>query len=135
MASGAVHDAVMARLAGFTAAPVHGPNTLREPPADGGPYVLVMYPAGSETQASIGSPGSNRFREEGAIRFVVHVPRDEGIARAHALGDALRGLFRNYRSGALQCFEATPVTTNEDLDDEAYFIVSTSVAYEFDILA
>jgi len=135
MASGAVHTLVMARLASVTGAQLYGPNELSQPPANGGAYVLVMYPVASEEQATVGAPGSNRFREEGSIRFVVHVPRDTGANNAFSLCDQIRTLFRNYKASGLRCFESTPAITNEDLDDEAYFIVSSSVAYQYDILA
>lgn len=135
MASADVEDAVAVRLAGFTPAPVIMPNRMARPPADGSAYVLVTFPVATEAQTSIGAPGANRFREEGAIVFFLHMPRDQGTALKRTIGEPLRALFRNFRAGALQCFEVSPFTANEDLDDEAYFIASASVAYQFDIQA
>lgn len=135
MASGAVHDAVMARLAAFTAAPVYGPNERAEPPADGSAFVLLQFPVASETPASVGSPGANIYREEGAIRFVVHVPRDTGSALANSLCGQLRDLFRDKHFGGVRTFGATPPIINDDNDDGAWCIVSCSVAYEYEILA
>lgn len=135
MASGAVHAAVMARLASFTTAPVYEPNTRAEAPADGSAFVLLQYPVADETPISVGAPGQNVYREEGAIRFAVHVPRDAGLTLANSLCGELRALFRNARFGGVQCFNATPPILNDDNDDGAWCVVSCSVAYEYDLLA
>ena len=47
-----------------------------------------------ETQASLGSPGDQRWREEGSIMLIVFVPSGSGTARALELAEQLRALFR-----------------------------------------
>ena len=47
-----------------------------------------------ESQVSVGSPGDQRWREEGVIGLVVFVPSGSGTDRALTLAEAMRDLFR-----------------------------------------
>lgn len=56
---------------------------------------VTMHPMGAtESQVSMGAPGSRRWREEGTIAFVAYVPSGTGVNRAETLADALQTLFR-----------------------------------------
>jgi hypothetical protein len=96
MALKAVVDAVEARLAAnWTLCPVIGANGQGETPDDGSAFLTVQYPVANASQTTIGAPGSNVFREEGAIRFVLNVPRGAGLATGLTWADTLAGLFRS----------------------------------------
>lgn len=135
MPSPSVAAAVTARLAGFTTCPVYEVNLQMEPPLDGGPFVQVQFPFGDETQATIGAPGSNVFREEGGVRFVISVPTGVGTSQALAIAEELRSLFRNHRNGAFRCHAAAPVTVDDTNDVPGRFLASFVVPYEFDLIS
>ncbi len=136
MASLTVSNAVSTYLAAnFSTCPVFALNEQMEPPIDGRAFVQVQYPIALEEQQSIGDPGNNVFREEGAIRFVVNAPVAAGIAEAATLADELRTLFRNKRFDGVHTFEAPPITLDDNSDRAGYFQGSFAVAYEFDIRA
>ena len=136
MPSKAVSDAVDAYLAAnFSTRPVYAVNEQMDPPPDGGSYVQVQYPIALELQQSIGAPGANWFREEGAIRFVIVAPAGSGSGSAMTLADELRGLFRNKRFDGVRTYEAQPVTIDDQSDQPGSFVASFAVAYEYDITA
>lgn len=134
MPSPTVSAAVTARLAGF-ATPVVEMNRAFEGTPDGSAYVQVQYPIGIETQRTIGAPGSNIFEEEGAVRFVIVGPVNEGIGPVMAIAESLRTLFRNHRNGAVRFYEPQPATFDDDSDKAGAFVASVAVAYDFDLIA
>src|SRR5882724_10371232 len=95
MPSKAVVDAVEARLAAnWTTTPVVGINLQPEVPADGSPFLTVQYPVSGGEQVSIGTPGAQRWRENGAIRFVLAIQRGNGVGQGLQWADSLAALFR-----------------------------------------
>lgn len=136
MASTQVSDAVDAYLtANFSTLPVRKMNENLEPPRDKSAFVQVQYPLALEDQKSIGAPGTNWFREEGAIRLVIAVPVGSGLATARAVGDELRNLFRNKLISGVRTFEAQPVTFDDESDKGGYVLASVTISYEFDLSA
>lgn len=137
MPSQAVSDAVDSYLsANFSTRPVYSLNTGNmDAPPDGGSFVQVQYPLALEDQKSVGDPGNNWFREEGAIRFVIVASAASGTDETYALADELRGLFRNKRFDGVRTFEAPPVTIDDQSDKSGRFVASFAVAYEYDITA
>lgn len=136
MASQSAMAAVDAYLSvNFSTCPVYELGKELEPPPDLSAFVQVQYPLGLEEQMSIGSPGSNRFREEGVIRFVIHTPQSQGVAASATLADELRTLMRNKRFDGVRTFEAPPITLDDGSDHAGYLQSSFAVAYEFDITA
>jgi len=139
MPSKAVSDAVDTYLSdNFTTRPIfpfNGGNT--EAPPDGGAFVQVQYPLSLEAQQSVGAPGQNWFREEGAIRFVITAKASSGKDEVMTLADELRGLMRNKRNeiGGVRTYEAPPVTFDDQSDQSGSIVASFSVAYEYDIQA
>ena len=102
MSSKYVRDAVDAYLAANWALTriVDVDNLFNTLEVSGDPleeWVTVGYDEAVESQASIGSPGSQRWREEGGIGFVAFVPSGSGTDRALTLAEALRNLFRGKR--------------------------------------
>lgn len=95
MASAAVIAAVKARQqAGWTSAPVNYPNEPFGLPADPSPFVDVDFPIAASDQASLGAPGANKFRDDGAIRFIVSTPVNTGTSLATQYANELADLFR-----------------------------------------
>lgn len=136
MPSSSVATAVDSYLsANFSTCPVFTLNDGSEAPADGSNFVQVQYPLGIEDQRSIGAPGANCFREEGAVRFVINTGKTAGSAAVLALADELRALMRNKRFDGVRTFEAPPATLDDESDHPRYFQASFAVAYEFDITA
>lgn len=136
MASTQVSDAVDAYLtANFSTLPVRKMNENLEPPRDKSAFVQVQYPLALEDQKSIGAPGTNWFREEGAIRLVIAVPVGSGLTTARAVGDELRSLFRNKLISGVRTFEAQPVTFDDESDKGGYVLASVTISYEFDLSA
>ena len=140
MASKAVSDAIEARI-GSTWTGADGivlrvlalNSNADARPADGSPFIEVTYPVSNEQWLTIGSPGSNTFKEEGAFRVILNESRAVGLARASTWIDELRTLYRGVSllSGALQCFEAPPAAINDANDLGNYYQFSFAVPYRY----
>jgi hypothetical protein len=136
MARKAVIDAVEARLAAnWTLCPVIGVNTTAQTPADGSAFLTVQYPVANEEQASIGAPGSNIFREEGGIRFVLNVERGAGLSTGLQWADALASLFRGAVFSGVRVTGLSSPAIDDRNDDGLFFQLSLVVLYEHDITA
>lgn len=136
MASLAVITAVKARLAASgIETPVKHPNESFQPPADGSAYIAVQYPVAAEAQRTFGAPGNNVFREEGAIRFVVHIPVGTELEVAATIAEPLRTLFRGARFDGVRCYAPTSLVFNDQADEGNYSRGSIAVPYDFDLHA
>lgn len=136
MASNAVMTAVKARLAGgWTNCPVPDINTVGETPADGSAFLTVQYPVSTEEHVGLGQVGQRVFREEGAIRFVLSVPRGQGIDQATQWADQLRVLFRAAEFSGVTCEAASPAAFDDSNDNGDYFILRVIVPYFYDLAA
>lgn len=134
MARKQVYDAVKSALdGGFSACPVIYPNQTMTPPVDNGPFVEVQYPFVDAEQRTIGAPGSNILREEGAIRFVIAVPVTYGTDGIYTVANALIALFTNLRSGAFRTYVPTSPTFDDRNERNGWFVASLSVPYDHDI--
>ena len=133
--SKAVMDAALARLGATwtstdgTALAVLDLNAAGEPPASGSPFIAVELPVANERQLTLGSPGSNQWKEEGAIRIVVNDQRGAGIARIEGWVDELRALFRGQYLSNIQFFEANAGVINDSNDLGNYFQMSFTVRF------
>lgn len=134
MASKEVVDAVKNRLSGWTDLPVVHPNETDEPPIDGSPYVRVEYPVSRSEQASIGSPGSNFYREEGAFRLVIYSARGIDVDAALVIAGDLAALFRGKFFDGVHTFAPSPPATNDGSENGNYYVLAVAVPYQFDIL-
>jgi hypothetical protein len=136
MASKLVMDAVAALLATYwTACPIIGVNAIGDTPADGSEFLTVQYPVSNETPITLGQVGQRLFREAGAIRFVLSVPRGLGIDLGAQHVDTLRALFRAAQFGGVNCLSASPSAIDDGNDDGAYYRMRVIVEYYADILA
>lgn len=135
MASKAVVDAVEARLAAnWSACPVYGLNSEAETPADGSPFLVVQYPVARSEQMSVGSPGANLWREEGAIRIVIHAQRGEGAADGLTWADELAALFRGKIFDGVTAWAPSPPVIDANNESGNYFALAIAIPYQFDLI-
>lgn len=136
MASKAVVDAVMARLAAnWTNCPVVEMNTVRTAPAAGTPFLVVQFPVSNEEHITLGQVGQRTFREEGGFRLVLAMPSGAGLGTGQLWSDQLRALFRAAQFAGVNCLGATGGPLADGNDDANYFKFSVVVEYYADIFA
>jgi len=136
MAQQAVVDAVVARLqANWTTTAVILSNEDPNPPADGSAFVTLQFPVGRETFIGMAAVGSRTMRETGTIRLVVAVPRGLGLDTGLGYCGTLAALFRLQTFSGVVCFEASPPVDNNSDINGAYWVLSTSISYQFDFFA
>lgn len=138
MARLAVISAVEARLAAnWTLCPIIGGLSTddRPPSIDGAvaPFLAVQYPVANSEQLTFGAPGANFWREEGAIRLVIHVGRQDG-ATGLAWADQLAALFRGKDFDGVQTFAPSSPAIDDRNDDGLYLQLSFAVPYHFDFI-
>ena len=138
MASSAAMTALDAAItAAWPHTPIHFPNVAGAVPNDGSPLLIVTYPVANETMMTVGAPGANVWREEGAVRIVLSLPVGMGLTQDGvswpARLDDLRAALRGKIFGEVVTFEATPPATNDQSDRGAYFDLSSALAYQIDI--
>lgn len=136
MASRAVMDAVEARVAAYWAArtPIFGTNQQGSVPNDGSPFLQIEFPVADEEQITIGAPGANVFRETGAFRVVLSAPIGAGRDPYADWMDGLRAFVRGKQFGAVNTWAPSPVATNDQSDDGAYFLLSFATPFYADLL-
>lgn len=133
MASKAVSDAVKALIvAGFTDAPIIDPNTGSDTPADGSVFLTIQYPISNEEHIGMADVGNRTFRESGAIRLVLSVPRGTGLDQALTWCETLRDLIRAKQVGQLRTGSPSPPFNNDDNDQGQYFVLSIVCEYDYD---
>lgn len=131
MASVAVCDAVEGYLAeNWTGKVVGVTSEDQNPPPAGSDFVEVEYPFANEEQASVGSPGANRWREEGAFRIVACIWRDKSRRDGLEAVDQLRDLFRGKAFSGVETSAPSPATLIERNGN--YLRYSFAVPYRFD---
>lgn len=140
MASYAVIDAFWTMIAAaWPHTPVLGLNESSKVPSDNSAFLALTFPVATEDRISIGAPGSNIFREEGAAHICLAVPIGTGINPTGAPWaqriDELRAALRDqcFAAGAGVTWEASPPFLNERSDRGAYFEMSFAVPYRYDV--
>lgn len=132
--SAAVMAAVDARLAAvWTHCPIETPNARGWVAPAASAYLAVEYPFATEAAASIGAPGANRTREEGAVRFVLKIPIGLGYVPYASWMDDLRSAFRNVVVAGVTFTDAAPPLPAPV--EGKWAELSFAVAYEFDLFA
>lgn len=135
MAQAAVVAAVLARLtSGFSRCPIAGINLEGDTPADGSPFLDVEFPVANEQLITIGSPGSNVYRETGAIRFVLLIQRGQGVTQGLGWADELRTLFRGVQFATVNTWAPTSPVLDDSNDNGSYWKLTFAVPYYFDFL-
>lgn len=137
MASKPVVDAIEGRLGNpwNGTLPVFGRNTLGDPPTDGTDHLVVQYPLAGEDVASLGDPGNNLHREEGAFRLVLHAQRGVGLHQALSWMEDLRALFRSKEFDGVITYAPSPAVEDDRNENGSYYVLSSSVPYEYDLTA
>ncbi|WP_342152320.1 phage tail terminator-like protein [Methylorubrum sp. SB2] len=141
MALSAVSAAVEGRLKAWSGAqpgrpPVRGLNTQdAETPADNSAYLEVHYPVSTSEQISMGAPGANVWRDEGAFRVLLNVESGSGVVGALALVDEIAALFRGKNFDGVRCFAPSQPVIDDRNDAGGWFTLSFAVPYEHDIIA
>jgi hypothetical protein len=134
MPAAAVDLAVNARLAaGWSTTTINLYNIDGDTPPDGSPFVQVDYPVVNEEQITIGAPGNNVFREDGAIRVRLAYPRGSGIREAYQWVDTLRGLLRAAQFSGVNTWAAGGPALDDSADNGNYVILSFIVPYYYDL--
>lgn len=108
-------------------------NTGFDPPDDGGPFILLQFPASHEEPISLGAPGANRYREEGGARFVLAAPLGDGVDAWSARLSALRAHFRGKSFDGVTTYGASPPAYDDSNDDGSYWVAAWVVPYRFDL--
>lgn len=135
MASQAVINAVESgQLSLWSHMPIIGWVRRDERTDESASFLQVQYPVANEEQITIGAPGANVWREEGVIRLVLLMNRDEDRATILQRADELRSLFRGKEFGGVQTFAPSPPAIDDNNDDGNFLRLSIAVPYQFDRL-
>ena len=136
MALSAVSAAVEARLAAnWTRTPVRGLNeSSGDTPTGSGPFLVVQYPVAQAEQITFGTPGSNVYRDSGAIRFVLNVRRGKGVIEPLTWIDELAALFRGKTFGGVRTYAPSQPVIDDRNEDGPYFALSFSVPFDHDVI-
>lgn len=133
MARQAVCDAVETYLtSNWSKATIYGENAEGSTPEDGTPFVVVQYPFVTARQITVGVPGDNLWRDDGAFRVVVHVERGSGTKQGRQWADEIAALFRGKDLVALRTWAPTAPVTDDRNASATYYVLSFSVPYSHD---
>jgi hypothetical protein len=109
LASKALEDAIDAYLsANWTTTPIFTENEQSEIPADAGAFIILQFPVANVERVS---PAARLYREGGAFRIVINVPR--GV-----------------RIGDVDCRAAGEPFTDDESDRGLYFTGSLTVPFD-----
>lgn len=134
MAHLSVVQAVEARLqANFTHCPIRLENSFSETPDDAGAFLLLDFPFSRSRQVTIGSPGSNRYEEEGAFRVLLSIPSGVGTHEGRGWLDEISTLFRGKLFDGVRTYSPQSAPTDDRNDAAAYFRLAISVPYDFSL--
>ncbi|PZU87346.1 MAG: hypothetical protein DI527_18905 [Chelatococcus sp.] len=127
MAHKLVEAAVEARLrALWSASPVFVENTEAEPPADGSGYLMLQFPVADASRSAI---NERAYREEGAFRVVLHVPRDTGVQQIRDQGEAIAALFCDESFAGVNCRVPGPTFVGDAVGALSW--ASVTIPYDF----
>lgn len=136
MASSVVVAAVKARvLANWTRAPLIDFNVQGYTPPDGSAFLVVQYPIANNEQITIGTPGSQLWRETGMIRFVLSLRRTVGLTEGLGWMDELISVFRGQKFSSVNTWAPSSPHLDDSNDLGNYWILASVVPYYFDVLA
>lgn len=139
MSSNAVRIAVRARLAAnWATTTIYNVTNEFPNPTEESAFVALEFPGGFEEQASIGSPGSNIYRETGTFLIHIMVPAGTSDDTVTEYADTIRTIFRGQQFSGVRCYAADPPASGNgagpiDLDGN-WFGATVSVDYDFDLL-
>jgi hypothetical protein len=95
-------------------------------------FVALEFPGGSGQQWTIGNPGANAWREDGAFLLHVLVPTGSGAKVGRQYADDLAALFRGQSFGGVTCWESGPPRATEPPNGNYFRLtIATRFHYEF----
>lgn len=94
-------------------------------------FVTLQFPYSTSAPATLGAPGGQWWMEEGAFRFVISMPKGEGLGRGPEWAERIAALFRGQEIDDLVCMASGSATINEDNETQAFFRLSFAIPYEF----
>lgn len=117
----------------WSALPIVQPNTRKAiTPSDGSAYVLIQLPYSTSSRRTVGAPGSNIYREEGGLRFVINVVRGSGIEEGFAWAEEIAAIFRGKEFQGIQTFAPSSPVFDDANENGNYFVLSFAVPYQLD---
>jgi hypothetical protein len=129
MARTEVVNAVEKRLAElWHHCPVIFQNVIGETPEDGSPWMLVQFPVSNTDRVSV---STRTYREEGGIRFVLHLPRGEGTSRALLWSGELARLFRYQKFDGVETQTPSSPFIDDENENGFYFAAAVTCPYTF----
>lgn len=137
MARQSVIDTVKARLAAnFSACPILDDDVEAVGLADGSTYLVLQFPVANERQISIGSPGNNLWREEGAFRLVMSIRTGDPLDQANTWLDQARAIFRGKQFAGVTTFAPSPAVQGDaQFAGGVRVELSSAVPYQSDFFA
>ena len=127
MARLAVVNAVEARLAAnWSRSPVIGMVHKDERPDGTASFLGVQYPVANTIRLSV---GTRRYQEEGGIRLVLQMARDEDPAVMMQWADELADLFRDQTFDGVRCLQPTSPFIDDNNDEGNFYSLSIVVPY------
>lgn len=118
----------------FSECPVYMENAVTDTPDEAGAWLSLNFPYIGSEQATIGSPGLNRYHEEGSFRILLSIPRGEGTHKGRQWLDTIATLFRGVRFAGIRCYAPTSAVTDDRNETSTYYRLSISIPYDFSIL-
>ncbi|KQP53542.1 hypothetical protein ASF34_01120 [Methylobacterium sp. Leaf106] len=94
----------------------------------------VSYPVANGDQLTVGAPGENVYREEGAFRIEINAKRGKGVSDGLQWADEIAAIFRAKEFGGVQTFAPSSPAIDDRNDNGKYFTLSIAVPYTADIL-
>lgn len=96
-------------------------------------WVTLTFYGDDELHAAL---GDEYFRETGLVLAHVFVRAGTGDARAVAIGDEIRGVFRAARLGnGVRVDSVSPPATGDGDSDTSFFEATVSIRYRLDLTA
>ncbi|MCQ8781719.1 phage tail terminator-like protein [Mangrovibrevibacter kandeliae] len=110
------------------------PEGMATAPTDGSAFLVLQFPFSTSEQISVGDPGNNVYREEGAARFVLSVPRNRpAIESGRQWAAEIANLFRGNRFDGVLTFAPTSPVTDDENDTGSYYRLAWVCPYQFDL--
>lgn len=94
-------------------------------------FVVLQFPFSSSAPATVGAPGGQWWMEEGAFRFVLSVPKGDGLGLGPEWAEQIAQLFRGEEFGDVVCFAPGSPVVDDGNETDAFFRLSFAVPYEF----
>lgn len=135
MASVAVMAAVDARVTTYwsACAVLLLNGRVGEGPLDGS-SLAVQYPVSDREQITVGAPGAQLFRESGGVRFVLSIPRGDGVSYWQGLLETLLAHFQAAKFSGVQTFAPTTPAHDDAGGQGNFYLLTAVVPYTADVL-